>query len=257
MSAGPLSGRGILVTRPRDQAAGLAERIRATGGDPILFPTIEIRPPENPDVVSKLIARLDGFRLAIFVSPTAAARGYRMVRASRSWPKSLRLAAVGAGTASTLEDLGLGPVIAPAGEADSEALAALPELQDLRGRSIVIFRGQGGREWLRTALEARGALVEYAECYRRVRPDADPGELLARWQSGGVEGVSISSAEGLANLVEMLGPTGRGYLRATPVFVPHPRIAHAAQELDVRRIVVTGGGDDRAVAEMAAFFAKV
>ncbi|HEY6721990.1 MAG TPA: uroporphyrinogen-III synthase [Burkholderiales bacterium] len=257
MRAGPLSGRGIVVTRPREHAAGLAERIRAAGGDPILFPTIEILPPEDPGAVSNLIAALDGFQFAIFVSPTAAVRGHRMVSASRGWPKSLRLAAVGAGTASTLEEFGLGSVLAPAGEADSEALAALAELQDLRGRSIVIFRGQGGREWLRTTLEARGARVEYAECYRRVRPDTDPGDLLARWQSGGVEAVSITSAEGLENFVEMLGPTGQGYLRATPVFVPHPRIALAAQKLDVRKIVVTGRGDDRGVAEMATFFAEV
>ncbi len=148
-------------------------------------------------------------------------------------------------------------MIAPAGEADSEALAALPELQDLRGRSVVIFRGQGGREWLRARLEARGARVEYAECYRRARPDADAGALLARWQRGGIEAASITSAEGLANFLEMLGPTGAGYLRATPVFVPHPRIAIAAERLGVRRIIVTGRGDDRTVAEMAAFFARV
>ena len=164
---------------------------------------------------------------------------------------------MGAGTASALENLGLSPVIAPAGEADSEALAALPELQDFREHSIAIFRGQGGREWLRSALEARGARVEYAECYRRARPDADPGGLLARWQRGGVEAVSIASAEGLANFAEMLGPTGRGYLRETPVFVPHPRLALAGQKFELRKIVVTGRGDDRTVAEMAVFFAKV
>ncbi len=257
MSEGPLSGRGIVVTRPREHALALAERIRAAGADPILFPTIEILPPENAAAVSSLIARLDGFQLAIFVSPTAAMRGHAMVAASRSWPEGLRVAAVGNGTAGALEERGLHAVIAPAGEADSEALAELPELQDLQGRSVVIFRGQGGREWLRTRLEARGARVEYAECYRRARPDADPGALLARWQSGGIEAVSITSAEGLANFFEMLGPTGRGYLRATPVFVPHPRIALAARKLEVREIVVTGRGDVRIVAEMAAFFAKV
>jgi len=257
MSAGPLSGRGIVVTRPREHAWALAERIRAAGADPILFPTIEILPPENAAAVSSLVARLDGFQLAVFVSPTAAMRGHAMVMASRNWPKGLRVAAVGIGTATALEERGFHAVIAPAGEADSEALAELPELQDLKGRSVVIFRGQGGREWLRTRLEARGARVEYAECYRRARPDADAGGLLARWQSGGIEAVSITSAEGLANFFEMLGPTGRGYLRATPVFVPHPRIALAARKLDVREIVVTGLGDIRTVAEMAAFFAKV
>jgi uroporphyrinogen-III synthase len=257
MSAGPLSGRGIVVTRPREQAAGLAERIRAAGADPILFPTIEILPPEDAGAVSSLVARLDGFQLAIFVSPSAAVRGHGLVSASRAWPERLRVAAVGAGTARALEERGFSAVIAPAGEGDSEALAELPELRDLEGRSVVIFRGQGGREWLRTTLEARGAQVEYAECYRRVRPDADAGGLLARWQSGGIEAVSITSAEGLANFFEMLGPTGRGYLRATPVFVPHPRIALAARKLDVREVVVTGRGDVRTVAEMAAFFSRV
>jgi len=256
-SEGPLSGRGIVVTRPREHALALAERIRAAGADPILFPTIEILPPENAAAVSSLIARLDGFQLAIFVSPTAVMRGHAMVVASRKWPAGLRVAAVGTGTASALEELGFHSVIAPSGEADSEALAELPELQDLKGCSVVIFRGQGGREWLRTRLEAQGARVEYAECYRRARPAADAGGLLARWQSGGIEAVSITSAEGLANFFEMLSPTGRGYLRATPVFVPHPRIALAARKLGVREIVVTGRGDARTVAEMAAFFAKV
>ena len=257
MSTGPLSGRGIVITRPREHAPALAERIRAAGGDPILFPTIEILPPENPEMVSRVIARLERFQLAIFVSPTAAMRGHAMVSATRAWPEGLRVAAVGAGTARALVGLGFPDVIAPSTEADSEALAALAELRDLRGHSVVIFRGQGGREWLRGELERRGALVEYLECYRRAQPDAHAGALLARWQAGGVEAVSITSAEGLANFFAMLGPTGGRYLRATPVFVPHPRIELAARKLDIREVIVTGQGDDHTVAEMAAFFARV
>ena len=257
MSAEPLSGRGIVITRPRDHALALAERIRAAGGDPILFPTIEILPPENQDAVSRTIACLERFQLAIFVSPTAALWGDALVSASRAWPEGLRVAAVGAGTAKVLRERGFRDVISPEGEADSEALAALAELRELRGQPVVIFRGQDGREWLRRELEARGARVEYAECYRRARPKADARALLVRWQTGAVDAVSITSAEGLANLFAMLGPTGGRYLRATPVFVPHPRIELAARERDVREVIVTGRGDERTVAEMAAFFARV
>jgi uroporphyrinogen-III synthase len=257
MSAGPLSGRGIVITRPREHAPALADLIRAAGGNPVLFPTIEILPPENPETTAGVIASLEKFQLAIFISPTAVLQGLGMVGASRSWPERLRAAAVGKGTAGALEERGFRDVISPAKGADSEALAELTELQDLRGRSVVIFRGQGGREWLRSELQARGARVEYAECYRRARPQADARGLLASWQSGGVEAVSITSAEGLANFFGMLGPTGGRYLRATPVFVPHPRIEAAARKHDIREIVVTGRGDDRAVAEMAAFFARV
>src|SRR6185295_7832293 len=123
---------GIVVTRPREHALALAELICAAGAHPILFPTIEILPPENAAAVSSLIARLDGFQLAIFVSPTAAMRGHAMVVASREWPESLRVAAVGNGTARALEERGLHAVLAPPGEGDSEALAELPELQDLQ-----------------------------------------------------------------------------------------------------------------------------
>ena len=257
MSAGALSGRGVVITRPREHAQGLAGLIRAAGGDAILFPTIEIAPPTSADALFDVIERLERFDLAIFISPTAVLRGHGAVSARRAWPENLRVAAVGLGTAAALGEHGFREVISPSGEADSEALAALPELRDLRGRSVVIFRGQGGRDWLRGELEARGARVEYAECYRRARPAADASALLARWQAGGVEAVSITSAEGLANFFEMLGPTGGGYLRATAVFVPHPRIELAARKLGVREVIVTGPGDDRTVAEMTAFFARV
>ncbi|HKW37884.1 MAG TPA: uroporphyrinogen-III synthase [Burkholderiales bacterium] len=256
MSPG-LSGRGIVVTRPREHAPALAERIRAAGGEPILFPTIEILPARDEQAVSRVIARLEEFRLAIFVSPTAVLRGHAVAGARRDWPASLRVAAVGAGTAGTLAALGFRDVISPEGEADSEALAALEELREMNGRQVVIFRGEGGRDWLGRELEARGARVEYAECYRRARPEADARGLLARWQAGAVEAVSVTSSEGLANLFAMLGSTGGRYLRATPVFVPHPRIGRAARELDVREVVVTGRGDERTVAGMVAFFARV
>jgi uroporphyrinogen-III synthase len=257
MSAGSLAGRGVVVTRPREHAAALAACIRAAGGNPFLFPTIEILPMENSEAFEALVTQLDLFQLAIFVSPTAAMKGHESVLARRAWPARLRVAAVGSGTARTLEQAGFKDVISPSGLADGEALAALPELQDLRGRGAVIFRGQGGREWLRTTLEARGARVEYAECYRRARPPADPGALLERWHEGVIEAVSITSAEGLANFFAMLGPAGGGYLRATPVFVPHPRIARAAKESGVKEVVVTGRGDEQTVAGMAAFFARV
>lgn len=257
MSEESLSGRGIVITRPREHALALAELVRAAGGEPVLFPTIEIQPPDDRGAVADLVSRLDAFQLAIFVSPTAVMRGLELVNASRAWPAGLRVAAIGAGTANALHQRGFDAVIAPAVQADSEALAALPELRDLRGRSVVIFRGQGGREWLRIVLEGRGARVDYAECYRRVRPKQDPGPLLARWQRGGVEAASITSAEGLENFSDMLGPTGRAYLCATPVFVPHARIAKAAGQLGVRQVIVTGRGDERTVAEIAAFFARV
>ena len=141
MASDDLRGRGILVTRPRAQAAPLARLIEQAGGRALLFPAIEIEDVPAPGALS----RLHEFDLVIFVSPTAVAKAMPQVRA---WPAGPRVAAVGAGTRRALEKHGIANVIAPATGADSEALLATPELGDVAGKRIAILRGDGGRALL-------------------------------------------------------------------------------------------------------------
>ena len=205
-----------------------------------LFPAIEIEDVAAPAALE----RLNEFDLAIFVSPTAVAKVMPQVRA---WPPKLRAAAVGAGTRRELERHGVAKVIAPQGGADSEALLATPELKRFNGERIVIFRGEDGRALLGDTLAARGASVEYAACYRRTRPKAHPPS----WKPGELDAITVSSAQGLANLFEMLDP---GLLKATPLFVPHPRIADQARSRAVREVLVAGPSDDDMLHRLVAYF---
>jgi uroporphyrinogen-III synthase len=250
----PLAGRRIVVTRPRGQAAALARQIGEAGGEAILFPAIEIAPPADAGPARALLGRLEDFDFAVFISANAAERGLALL--GRPWPASVRAAAVGPGTRRRLEECGVREVIAPEGRADSEALLALPAFASMAGRHVAIIRGEGGREVLREALQARGAAVEYAECYRRVRPQADPASLLSDWGRGAVHAVTIGSAEALANLRAMLGGTGARLVADTPLFVPHPRVAEEARRLGVARAVVAGPGDGEMLAALVAYFAQ-
>lgn len=256
-SGGPLSGKGIVVTRPREQARNLAAMIETRGGSAIVFPTMEIEDLADLRPVLELIERLQGFDLAIFISPNAVRKAMNLVRArlgESTWPSRVGVAAVGRGSRRELERLGFRDVIAPEAHADSEALLELPEMNDVAGKHIVIFRGEGGRELLGDALVARGASVEYAECYRRAKPAADAGPLLAAWARGAVHAVTVSSSEGLANFYEMLGGLGRQWLRTTPLFVPHPRIADEAKRRGLGEVIVTGPGDDEMLDGLVAYF---
>lgn len=244
-----LAWRGIVVTRPRELAQGLASLIERAGGVPLLFPAIEIRDIPAPAALQ----RLDEFDLAIFVSPTAVDRIMRQVK---FWPPALRAAAVGAGTMRELEKRGITSVIAPVSGADSEALLASNDLEPVAGNRVVIFRGQGGRALLGDTLKDRGASVEYAECYRRTQPHPDPTDLLESWDEGVVHAVTVSSAEGLSNLFSMLGARGSARLRETPLFVPHPRVAEHAARLGVHETVIAGPGDDEMFERLVAYFAK-
>jgi uroporphyrinogen-III synthase len=257
MSAPGLAGRRVVLTRPAGQAAHLAALIQAAGGEPVLFPALEILDVEDLRPLDPLIDRLDTFDLAIFVSANAVDKALALVRARRSWPAGLRVATVGRGSERALRRQGFAAVIAPGERFDSEALLDLPELKAVAGKRVVIFRGVGGRELLAEALAARGAAVEYAECYRRGRPQADAAPLLALWRRHQLDAFAVTSAEALANLREMLGDGGAQCLKTTPLFVPHERIAAAARALGVDTVVVTGPGDDGLVEGLAAFFAKV
>jgi len=248
----PLAGKGIVVTRPAQQARELARLIEEAGGNAILFPAIEIRDVEDIGPFTRLIDRLDEFDLAVFISPNAIERAMRMIQARRPLPPKLKIAAIGGGSVKALERQGVTGVIAPQGRYDSEALLERGEIAG--ARRVVIFRGEGGREHLGDSLNARGAAVEYAECYRRCRPDLDPAPLLKAWSGGGVHAVTATSSEGLRNFAEMIGAPGRERFQRTPVFVPHPRIAEAAHGLEIRTVIVTGPGDEGVVDGLNAFF---
>jgi uroporphyrinogen-III synthase len=250
-----LAGRGIVITRPAEQADPLAQLIREQGGRSILFPVIVIRDVADETRLSALIERLETFDVAIFISPNAASRGIRAVRARRDLPDTLSMIAIGGGTARELQRQGVASVTVPPGRFDSESLLKLPQLQTVDGLHVVIFRGEGGRAVLGDTLVARGAIVEYAECYKRDRPEIDPRSLIEAWSRGEVDAIVVTSSEGLRNLHALLGDAGQRHLARTTIFVPHPRIASTARDLGLDSIVVSEPGEAGLVRAIGRHFA--
>jgi len=237
----PLTGRTVLVTRPLQQAAGLTQAIRSAGGATFEFPALDIEAVPEAEL-SVPLAQLADADIVIFISPNAAQFGMAAIRTKGRLPSSAKIFAVGPGTARALQAQGLTQVVTPQGQ-DSEALLALPQLQDMAGRRVVIVRGIGGRALLADTLRERGADVRFMECYRRMRPQADALPLLAHWQAGGIDAVTVTSAEALHNLSVLLGEAGTPLLAATPLFAPHEKIAEAARRFGIAHVIATPGGD--------------
>ncbi|MEK7769002.1 MAG: uroporphyrinogen-III synthase [Pseudomonadota bacterium] len=250
----PLTGITILVTRPAHQAGNLVAAIRAAGGNPVLFPVLEIRDEKDPRPLLDLIACLDEFDLAIFISPNAVNKAMNLILTKRALPPGLRIAVVGQGSARELKQFGVSEVIAPTTRFDSEALLDMAELQQIEGKRVVIFRGDGGRELLGETLVKRGATVRYAECYSRVRPDTDIAPLLQTWASNALHAIVVASSEGLRNLFDMVGDAGQSWLRKTPLFVSHERIAHIAKQLGCVDVILTAAGDEGLLRGLSDYF---
>lgn len=244
-----LNDIGVLVTRPSQQARPLATLIESHGGRAVLLPTIKIE-AANSEALQTVIKQLGRFDIAIFISVNAVQQGLdRIAALQQSLPHQLTLACIGPTSASALKKAGFETAIMPTEKFNSESLLAQPALQTVAGKRIVIFRGEGGRELLATRLRARGAEVEYAECYRRVLPQTDTQDVEQNWAAGGINVVVITSSEGLQNLLAMLSDAGKQLLATTPIITISERTVLMAQKLGLNHVMVAVDSSDQAIIE--------
>lgn len=239
-------GRGVLVTRPAAQADALCQMIRAAGGVPVAFPTVEILPAADPDAAR---ARLtEAWDLVVFVSRNAVEQAQTLIGTTPIGGPRARLAAVGRATAKALQATGRAAPLLPERGFDSEGLLALPELRQVQGQRILIVRGDGGRILLAEELGRRGATVAYVEVYRRGLPSADVGPLLPLWRKQ-INLLTATSNEVLHNLMQLVGSPGHDWLLNTPLAVIGERGATAAIKLGFRTVAVAEEASDQGMVE--------
>jgi uroporphyrinogen-III synthase len=233
----------------------LCSLIERYGGNAVRFPVLEIVDAADPKRLQRAAENLDQYDLAIFISANAVSRALARILDFRPWPENLPIAVIGKRSAQELAQFGLHPDLSPRQRYDSEGLLELPELQAVRGSRIVIFRGNGGREFLAQTLRERGAAVDYVESYRRIRPQADLAPLLRSWESGGIDIAVVNSVESLRNLYEMIGEAGRYWLARTPLLVVSERMAGAADELGLTMppVVAENATDEAVIAALLAW----
>ncbi len=246
-SAGPLTGVSLLITRPVMPASRTAQRLAALGAVPLIFPTTIIEPPADVKPLQTALAQLDGYYAAIFVSPSAAEMTLAPLGSTpRTLPATLRVFAPGPGTAEELTLRGVTDVEIPETSFDSEGLLALPALQAdaVKGKHIVIFRGNDGRELLREALVKRGATVDAITAYHRRAPNTPPTGLLELLRAGTVNAISAMSSDAITHLVPLIPAIERDTLIFTlPVYASHERIAATARAAGFRNVIETEAGD--------------
>ena len=253
-----LSNHCFAITRPIHQAQPLVSLINDAGGEALLFPLLEITALESPVALELVSHTLHEYDWAIFVSPNAVEQGLSYVLSHRAWPKALKVAAVGPGSAQALAARGVEHIQVPANGYDSEALLRLSffDASEIQGCRIVIFRGETGREWLRQHLEARGAQVDYAPCYSRVCRMIDPQPLLERAQAKKLSGMIVTSSEAVNHLASLLGQEGVSICAQVPVFAFHPRIIESARAAGFACTVLTEAGAKGIVETLLSYFSQ-
>jgi len=243
-----LQGANILVTRPLHQADSLCRMIAAHGGNALQFPSIDILSAEIDAELASCISDVSSYDIAIFVSANAVDFGLNLVS---TWPPKTAIAAIGAASARALSGHGLRPSITPKTDYNSEALLAEPEMQQVSGKRILIFRGVGGREHLAEQLVERGAVVHYAECYRRVLPQPSSEQrqqLNSLCRRGEIHAITATSNESLQNLFKLFEENKTCLQQATIIGVSQ-RLLSVAKSLGLAQPRIAAQPSDAAVVD--------
>ncbi|GAA6151666.1 uroporphyrinogen-III synthase [Pseudoteredinibacter isoporae] len=192
---------------------------------------------DEPQAVAAIKSRIldfDHYPYVIFISQNA-------VKYAGSWidqywpqlPMGQRYLAIGTATAEAAANMGFAEMSQAQGAMDSEALLALPILQELRNKKVLIFRGQGGRETLAQALRQRGATVDYCELYRRACPEglAERLSVSPFAKASGRKIVMVHSGESLENLHRGIHEAGLVSWQDYELICPSQRVAELARGL--------------------------
>lgn len=249
--------RSVVVTRPLAQAADLARLIEQAGRTAHVFPLLEILPLQDDAGLRAALDNLRQFALVAFVSPNAIDAALRVLP---SWPQGVPLAVVGEGSRKALAahgiDDGNATIYRPRNpeRTDSQTLLEVLDLPALRGKQVLIIRGESGREYLSDALRGAGVSVVQVAAYRRRAPDFDAARRaeLARLLAQECIWV-VTSSEALRHLLTMAQACGQAFvakMQQQRLLVSHQRIAESARMLGFTTITLCGSGDECLIAAL-------
>ncbi|WP_085619351.1 MULTISPECIES: uroporphyrinogen-III synthase [unclassified Pseudomonas] len=243
-----MSSWRLLLTRPAEDCAALAQSLAAAGVASSCLPLLAIKPVVVDNQQRLLLEGLQGFQAIIVVSKPAARLLLEQLADAGLQPPVQGWFTVGEATAAVLQGAGLAVSFPPRGD-DSEALLALPALRQavaVPAPRILIVRGVGGRELLAERLAEQGASVDYLELYRRCLPAYPPGTLMRRIEAERLNGLVVSSGQGFEHLQQMAGADWPQLARL-PLFVPSPRVAEQARAAGAQQVVDCRGASATAL----------
>ncbi len=232
----------VLVTRPGEQGVQLCSLLERHGISAYHHPLIDI----VADLTQpQLSAHLNNAQIIIAVSRHAVQCAQQILSNNgTSWPKHAIYLAVGQKTAHYLSKYTQQKVHYPQ-VSDSEHLLRLPVLNNVKQQTILILRGNGGRELIKDALVRRGAKVHYSETYKREFIPFDPVSCVSLWKAKQINQIIVTSSEQLDYLCSQLTSEQLAWLKQQELYIPSQRIADIAIQKGFTQVRCTGSASNQ------------
>lgn len=214
----PLFGRRIAVTRTRQQAGDLVERLRELGADAFEMPTIRIEPAKDKRTFYETVAYSHGYDWIIFTSPNGVdaffKAFYEIYRDARDIGGA-KIAAIGPATAARVQANHLQVDVQPEKYVAEEIVTALTKETSVENLKILLARAEGARDVLATELTRLGAIVDDVPAYRTVPETDDVAGGIRRFRNEGADMVTFTSSSTAENFHALELPKHAGVSHAS------------------------------------------
>lgn len=220
-----LSGRVVVVTRPRLKSGGAAASLKKMGARVVFAPLIRTVAPRSWKALDRAINNFRRYDVVAFTSANAVDFFFlRCRKLLAGKPVSPRiLAAVGRATQKAVSVHGWACTVVPE---DARSAGLTKVLRVPRGARVLIPRAERGLDTLPRSLRKNGARVTVVPAYRTV-PDPEGLRTLRRALALGADAVTFASPSAAVPAVPYLkisgaaavaiGPTTAAALRARGV----------------------------------------
>lgn len=202
----PLLGKTFIVTRTRQQAGALTEKLMAEGARVIEIPTIKIVDPESWQGVDEAIKKFNNhyYQWIIFTSPNGVEKFFYRLNFNKLDSRIFscsKIAVIGPATAEALKRFGLDADLT-ASEHTAEGI--LDEIGEVSGQNILIARAKEARDILPQTLQKTARAVDIAVVYETITPEESRALLNEAVKSKSIDMITFSSSSTACNFYKML-----------------------------------------------------
>ncbi|MFO7931033.1 MAG: uroporphyrinogen-III C-methyltransferase [Desulfosalsimonas sp.] len=233
----PLFGRRIVVTRARNQASGLVQRLSELGASVYEVPAIEIRPVNDLSRLDAAVKSIKDYTWLVFTSVNGVDSFFERLGAQGLDARALggiKTAAIGPATAARMRENGVNADIVPESYRAESVVSAFENL-DMSGEKVLLPRAEGARPVLPDELAKMGAQVDEIISYRAVQGQARADELERKLKAGEIDMITFTSSSTVRNFMSLLPESEGGkLLSGVTVAAIGPVTAETAAEMGVK-----------------------
>ncbi|QGY40050.1 uroporphyrinogen-III C-methyltransferase [Pseudodesulfovibrio cashew] len=204
----PLLGKGVVVTRAREQASGLVNTLKGLGACVHEFPTISVEPLDDYEEVETAIMQLARYQWVVFTSVNGVKFFWQQLAQigldSRIFA-GMQIAAIGPATADALREKGINPDFIPEKYVAEHVVEGLLKL-GIQGQDVLIPRAKVAREVLPQELKKAGCSVTVLPVYETRLVQSSGDEIEAALDQGKINYVTFTSSSTVENFFELVNP---------------------------------------------------